>query len=268
MTTIGNPGLLDRDARPGTLGVVAIVVGVAIGAAALADWLLRGWAFIDGPALLLAFALIAVPLQQARRRALDRRIAHVLTPWAAERSLVFQPSANNPRTTPTLDKKGVLRAVMVGHVGGDPNGFLAHYSYKVQSGKHSYTVWLSVAVARFEGRSGLRLRIGPTTPLAGSGYGMFDDWHGFDTGSAEIDEEYIVETKKESDPVQVLELLDPVVLVGLIDAPLVPLIEIDNGTLFVAYGGRFGIDGGVEDLSWFERLRDEADSWGGRIHAI
>ena len=57
-------------------------------------------------------------------------------------------------------------------------------------------------------------------------------------------------------------------LVGLIDAPLVPLIEIDNGTLFVAYGGRFGIDGGVEDLAWFERLRDEADRWGGRIHAI
>jgi len=268
VTTIGSPGLLDRGARPGTLGVVAIVVGVAIGAVALADWLVRGWEFVDGPALLVALALIVIPLQQARRRALDRRIAQVLTPWAVARGLVFQPSANNPRTTPTLDKKGVLRAVMVGDVGGDPNGFLAHYSYTVQSGKHSYTVWLTVAVARFDGREGLRLRIGPTTPLAGSGYGVFDEWHGFDTGSVEVDDAYTIETKEGSDPVQVLELLDPVALVELIDVSLSPLIEIDNGTLLVAYGGRFGIDEGVEELVWFERLRDEADRWGARIHAI
>ena len=268
MATIGAPGFLARGARPGTAGVIAIAVGLVLGAAALADWLLRGWEFVDGPALLLALALIVLPLQRAHRRALDRRIACILTPWAAERGLVFQPSANNPRTTPTLDKGGVLSAVLVGPIGGDPNGFLAHYTYTVRSGKNSYVVWLTVAIARFEGREGLRLRIGPTTPLAGSGYGVFDDWHGFDTGSVEVDEAYIVETKEGSDPVQVLELLDPVVLVELIDAPLVPLIEIDNGTLLVAYGGRFGIDAGVDDLSWFELLRDEADRWGARIHAI
>ena len=45
--------------------MVAIVVGLVVGAAVLADWLLRGWGFVDGPALLLALVLIAVPLQRA-----------------------------------------------------------------------------------------------------------------------------------------------------------------------------------------------------------
>lgn len=268
MTTIGTPAFLARDARPGAAGVVAIVVGLMVGAAALADWLLRGWEFVDGPALLLALLLVAVPLQQARRRALDRRIAAVLKPWAAERGLVFQFSANNPRTTPTLDKGGVLRAVMVGHVGGDANGYLAHYTYTVSTGKNSYAVWLTVAIARFEGREGLRLRLGSKAPLAGNGFGVFDDWHGFDTGSAEVDELYTVETKEGSDPVQVLELLDPLTLSGLIDASQPPLIEIDNGTLLVAYGGRVGIDRGVDDLVWFDRLREQAAIWGARIHGI
>ncbi|MCX6411591.1 MAG: hypothetical protein NTZ81_04450 [Actinobacteria bacterium] len=46
------------------------------------------------------------------------------------------------------------------------------------------------------------------------------------------------------------------------------MIEIDNGTLLVAYAGRFGIDLGVEDLTWFDDLRAEADTWGARIQAI
>ena len=110
MTTIGTPAFFARDARPGTAGVVAIVVGLVVGAAVLADWLLRGWGFVDGPAVLLALVLIAVPLQRAHRRALERRIAAVLEPWAQERGLLFQGGAGNPETTPTLDKGGALSA--------------------------------------------------------------------------------------------------------------------------------------------------------------
>jgi hypothetical protein len=110
--------------------------------------------------------------------------------------------AGNPETTPTLDKGGALSAAMVGPIGGDPNGFLAHYVYTVRSGKNSYDVWMSVAVVRFEGREGLRLRLGPSQPLWGDTYAVFDDWHGFDTGSAEVDAAYIVETRDETDEVQ------------------------------------------------------------------
>ena len=87
-----------------------IVAGLVVGAAALAHWLLRGWGFVDGPAVLLALVLIAVPLQRAHRRALERRIAAVLEPWAEERGLLFQGGAGNPETTPTLDKGGALSA--------------------------------------------------------------------------------------------------------------------------------------------------------------
>ena len=268
MTTIGTPAFLARDARPGTAGVVAIVVGLVVGAAVLAHWLLRGWGFVDGPALLLALVLIAVPLQRAHRRALERRIAAVLEPWAQERGLLFQGGAGNPETTPTLDKGGALSAAMVGSIGGDPNGFLAHYVYTVRSGKDSYDVWMSVAVVRFEGREGLRLRLGPSQPLWGDTYAVFDDWHGFDTGSAEVDAAYIVEIRDETDEVQLLELLDPVTLAMLIDQEEPPLIEIDNGTLLVAIGGRVGIDAAVADIAWFDVLREHADAWGARIHGI
>lgn len=268
METIGTPGLLARGARPGPVGIAMIVVGAVLGAAALADWGLRGWQFWNGPAILVAAALIWFPIHSARKHALDRRIRQVLEPWARERGLLFQGGAGNPETTPTLDKGGSLSAVMVGPIGGDPNGFLAHYTYTVRSGKHSYQVWMTVAVVRFEGREGLRLRLGPSQPLWGDTYAVFDDWHGFDTGSAEVDAAYIVETRDETDEVQLLELLDPVTLAMLIEQEAPPLIEIDNGTLLVAIGGRVGVDETVADLAWFDVLREHADAWGARIHGI
>jgi hypothetical protein len=54
----------------------------------------------------------------------------------------------------------------------------------------------------------------------------------------------------------------------LIDQEAPPLIEIDNGTLLVAIGGRVGIDAAVADVAWFDVLREHADAWGTRIHAI
>jgi hypothetical protein len=36
----------------------------------------------------------------------------------------------------------------------------------------------------------------------------------------------------------------------------------------VAYGGRIGISHGMEDLAWFDRLREQADYWGARIQGI
>lgn len=268
METIGTPGLLARGARPGIVGCVMIVVGLIVGAAALADWGLREWHDWSGPAILLAIFLVSAPINRAKKSALDRRIRQVLEPWAEERGLVFQGGAGNPRTTPTLDKGGMLSAVMVGPIGGDPNGFLAHYTYTVRSGKNSYQVWMSVAVVRFEGREGLRLRLGPKQPLWGGTYGIFDDWHQFETESMEVNAAYIIETRDETDEVQLLELLDPVTLTTMLDEQAPPLIEIDNGTLLVAYAGRFGIDSGVEDLTWFNDLRAHAEAWGVRIQGI
>ena len=268
METIGTPGLLVRGARPGPLGSAMVVIGLVIGAVALVNWGLSGWQLWSGPALGLALVLVWGPISRAGSQALDRRIRRVLKPWAAERELVFQATAGNPRTTPTLDRRGTLSAVMVGAIGGDPHGFLAHYSYRVQSGKSSYLVWMTVAIARFEGREGVKVRLGPETASSGDSYGMFDGWDRFETGSAEVDAAYIVETRDGFDHVQLLELLDPVALIELIDEEVPPLIEIDNGTLLVALGGRVGIDAGVEDLAWFDRLREQADAWGARIHGI
>lgn len=266
--TIGKPGLFNRSALPGARGMALVVLGALVVAAALAVWLLGGWQFWCGPALLVGAALIALPIQRARRHALDRTIAAVLEPWGQERGLIFQPTTHNSRTTPTLDRGGQLSAVLVGAIGGDLHGFLAHYTYTVQSGKNSYTIRMSVAVARFAGREGLRLRIGAKHPLGGDSFGVFDQWHGFETGSAEVDDRYIVEAGDGHDPLQLRELLDPTVLVGLIDDETPMLVEIDHGTLLVAVGGRIGIDDGVEDLAWFDRLREEADRWGARIGGI
>jgi hypothetical protein len=228
METIGTPGFLARGARPGIVGTFLVVLGLVAGAVALADWGLRGWQAWSGPALVVAIALVWLPIRRAGSHALERRIERVLEPWGRERGLVFQAFAANPQTTPTLDRGGTLSAVLVGAIGGDPHGFLAHYVYTVRSGKNSYDVWLSVAV----------------------------------------DEGYIVETRDGHDPVQLLELLDPVALVQLIDAEEPPMVEIDNGTLLVAYGGRIGISHGMEDLAWFDRLREQADYWGARIQGI
>jgi UDP-N-acetylmuramate--alanine ligase len=82
------------------------------------------------------------------------------------------------------------------------------------------------------------------------------------------DAAYIVETRDETDEVQLLELLDPVTLAMLIDQEAPPLIEIDNGTLLVAIGGRVGVDAVVADVAWFDVLREHADAWGRRIHGI
>ena len=269
METIGKPGFLARDARPGRLGVVAIAIGLVVALAGFADWLTGGWHAWNGVAILAGLFLVGIPLQFAMRDALERRIASVLEPWAASRGLLYQGEAGNPRTTPTLDRNGLLHPALVGPIGGDPHGFLAHYMYMIHSGSTSYQAWMSVAVVRFEGREGLRLRLCRSVDsIWGDSFGVFDDWHGFATGSAEVDDQYTIETRDGNDPVQLRELLDPVALTSLIDEELTPLIEIDDGTLLVAFGGRIGIDPGVEDLAWFDRLRDEADRWGQRIQGI
>lgn len=269
METIGKPGFLARDARPGALGLIAISIGLVAAAGGLYVWLTAGWRFWNGPAILAGLFLVGVPLQFAMRDALERRIASVLEPWAASRGLIYQGEAGNPQTTPTLARKGRLHPALVGPIGGDPHGFLAHYMYMIHSGSKSYQAWMTVAVVRFDGREGLRLRLCRTfDSIWGDSFGFFDDWHGFATGSAEVDDQYTIETRDGSDPVQMRELLDPVALTSLIDHELAPLIEIDNGTLLVAFGGRIGIDSGVEDLAWFDRLRDEADRWGRRIQGI
>lgn len=266
MQTIGTVGLFDRDARPGALGLLISLAGVLLVAGALAWWALAGWTFGTGPALMVGAAVAIVPFQQARRHAQARRNERVLTAWGAERGLVFQASAGNPAATPTLKQKGLLAPVLVGPIGGDPNGFLAHYTYMRSSGKHRYAVNMTLAVVRFTGRDGLRVRISTET-WADPG-GLFDDWKGFDTASAEVDERFRIEVREGHDPLQVLELLDPVALTGLLDTDPQPAVEIDEGVLVVAIGGHVGISPGVEDLAWFEVLRAQADAWGARIAGV
>ena len=266
MQTIGAVGVLDRDARPGPLGLVVGLVGVLLVAGALGWWASAGWAFGTGPLLMVGAVLAVGPFQRAHRHAQARRTERVLTAWGAERGLVFQASADNPRSTPTLKEKGLLAPVLVGAIGGDPNGFLAHYTYVRSNGKNQYTVRMSLAVVRFADRDGLRVRISTAT-WADPG-GLFDDWKGLDTASAEVDERFRIEVREGHDPVQVLELLDPVALTGLLDTDPQPALEIDEGVLVVVIGGHVGITPGVEDLAWFEVLRAQADLWGARIAGV
>lgn len=266
METIGQVGVSDPEARPGPWGVVAAGAGVGLVLSALAWWLVAEWAFWSGPALMAGAAAAIGPFQWARRNAQNRRNQRVLTAWGGPRGLAYAPGVDNPSTTPLLRRKGALRPALVGPVGGDPHGVLAHYTYSVSSGKNRYDVKLSLALARFAGRDGLRVVVRDGEQFGFEG--LFDDWAAFETQSAEVDGRFEIEVREGHDPVQVTELLDPVVLASLLEADLHPLVEVDQGTLVVAIGGHVGLDPGVEDLAWFEFLRARADQWGARIAGI
>lgn len=265
MNTIGRPRPFDRSSRPGWVGRIVIVVGVVVIATTLLDMVRFGQGDLDIWLLTGAGIVILVTFGLAFERAVHQRIRRVLTPWAEERGLVFVGSVDNPRTTPLLRKKGKLTAAMTGPVGGDPEGLLAHYSYTVQHGKTSTTYWFSVALARFDGREGLRVRVFPTSARLAE---WFDGWSLFDTKSLEIDERFKVEAAAGHDPLQVTELLDPVTLLQLLEEPVPPIVEIDDGTLMVAMRGRVGVDAGVADLELFDHLRTHADAWRARIDRI
>jgi hypothetical protein len=266
MQTIGRVGALDPEARPGALGLALAAAGAVLVAAGLGWWLAVEWSFWNGPVIVAGAAVATLPFRAARRRAQARRTEAVLTAWGAERGLVYQAEAGNPRTTPLLRRKGLLGPVLVGPVGGDPHGALGHYTYTVGSGKDRQTVKLSLAMARFEGRDGLRvlIRDGEQVGLEG----LFDDWGAFETQSAEVDDRFQVEVRDGHDPVQVTELLDPVVLAALLASEAHPVVEIDEGTLLVHVGGHIGLDPGAEDLALFDLLREQADLWGGRVAGI
>ena len=266
METIGQVGVSDPEARPGPWGVVVAGAGAGLLLSALVWWLMADWAVWSGPALLGGAALAVGPFKWARRNAQARRNREVLTAWGAPRGLAYAPGVDNPSTTPLLRRKGGLGPALVGSLGGDPQGVLAHYTYAVGSGKNRYEVKLSLAIARFAGREGLRVAVRDDAHDALGG--VFDDWSAFETQSAEVDDRFEIEVREGHDPVQVTELLDPVVLTSLLEADLHPLVEIDQGTLVVAIGGHVGLDPGVEDLAWFEFLRARADQWGERIAGI
>lgn len=266
METIGHVGASDPAARPGPGGLAVAALGAGLVLLALGWWLLAAWAFWTGPALLVGAAVAVGPFRWARRNAQDRHTRRVLTAWGGERGLSFAPGAGNPSTTPLLRRKGGLGPALVGSVGGDPHGVLAHYTYSVGSGKNRYDVKMSVAMARFAGREGLRVAVRDDAQDALGG--VFDDWSAFETQSAEVDDRFEIEVREGHDPVQVTELLDPVVLASLLEADLHPLVEVDQGTLVVAIGGHVGLDPGVEDLAWFDFLRARADQWGARIAGI
>jgi hypothetical protein len=266
METIGQVSVSDPEARPGPRGIVVAGAGAGLILSALVWWLMADWAFWSGPALLGGAALLVGPFQWARRNAQRRRNRDVLTAWGGPRGLAYAPGAGNPSTTPLLKRKGGLGPALVGSVGGDPQGVLAHYTYTVGSGKNQHTVKLSVAMARFEGRDGLRVVVRDGWQVGFEG--LFDDWSAFETQSAEVDDRFEIEVREGHDPVQVTELLDPVVLASLLAGEQHPLVEVDAGTLVVAIGGHVGIDPGVEDLAWFEFLRARADQWGARIAGI
>ena len=253
-------------ARPGVRGAIVSVVGAVMLVTGIVGAFTLEWAFWMGPSMLVGAGLAYAPWHMARGRAQARRTERVLTAWGAERGLVYQRTTGNPRTTPALKKGGGITHVLVGEIGGDPQGFLAHYTYHEGSGKNRVAVQLSLAVARFEGREGLRVRICPQE-WRGSG-GIFDDWKDFASSSVEVDERYAIEAREGHDPVQVLELLDPVTMASLLDTAIQPVVEIDEGTLLIMVGGHVGISPGVDDLAWFDLLRAQADTWGARIAGI
>jgi len=265
METIGRPRVFDRTSRPGWVGRIVIVIGIVVIATTLLDIVRFGQGGLDLWLLVGASMAILVTFAIAYERAVHQRVRRVLTPWGEARGLHFVGAVDNPRTTPLLRKKGKLSAAMTGPIGGDPEGLLAHYAYTVQHGKNSTTYWFSVALARFSGREGLRVRVFPTSARLAE---WFDGWSVFDTKSLEIDERFKVEVAAGHDPLQVTELLDPVTLLRLLEEPVPPIVEIADGMLVIAMRGRVGIDAGVADLELFDHLRAHADAWRARIDGV
>lgn len=265
MTTIGKPRLRDGVSQSGLVPRILMIGGVIVLATTILDLVRFGWGDLDAWLLALGGMLILGPLAYGYERAVRNRIRRVLTPWAEERGLVFVGSIDNPRTTPLLRKKGKLTAAMRGPVGGDPEGLLAHYSYTVSHGKSSTTYWFSIALARFEGRQGLQVRVFPTSARLAE---WFDGWDLFDTTSLEIDERFKVEVADDHDPLQVTELLDPLTLLHLLEEPVPPIVEIADATMVIAMRGRIGIDSAVADLALLDHLRDRADEWRARIDDV
>lgn len=266
METIGKVKAGDPESRPGRRGLIVVGVGVAIVVSAPFAWWLAGWPFWLAPLFLIGLIAIIAPIQTARRNAQQRRSRTVLTGWGESRGLTYQARVAKPATTPLLARRGVLAPALVGSIGGDPRGVLAHYTYWVPAGESQRAVNISLALARFERRDGLRVVVRDGDPLKLGG--AFDDWSPFATQSAEVDDRFEVEVREGHDPVQVTELLDPAALASLLEGDRQPMVEIDQGTLVVAIRGHVGIDRGVEDLAWFDVLRARADEWGARIAGI
>lgn len=266
MPSTPTSAIWSSDARPGPAGLLVTVGGALVLGAGVLGWLAIGWSWWNGPAVLVGIAMATLPTQRARRHALERRFRAVLEPWAASRGLAFVGGMANPGTTPTLARRGTLSAAMRGPVGGDPDGALAHYVYTIRVGKSSYPVWLTVAIARVPTGDDLRLRIVREEQQQGlGGLGLFDDWHAHETVSAEVDDAYAIELGEGHDPLRIAELLDPVALRDLVDAGDA-IIEIDHGTLLLAYGGRLGLDDG--DLALLDELRALAGVWGARVAGV
>lgn len=264
MQTIGQVGVLSRDARPGLLGLLVSAASLIVLALALLQWLTAGWHPLVGVGLMAGAAGAVGPFQRARRDAQTRRAQRILTAWGAERGLAYQGEVGHPRATPTLDRSALLGPALIGPVGGDEHGVVGHYTYWVKSGKHRYPVPMSVALARIPGHGDLRVTIRESGPGDGR---LFDDWKPFATASAEVDERFHIEIGEGADPVLVTELLDPVVLLSMLEGGFHPVVEFSGDWLLVAIGGHAGITDGVEDLAWFDRLREWADVWAARVRA-
>jgi hypothetical protein len=265
--TIGRPRQLDRAALPGRLGAPVSLVGLVILVAAAAWWWGRGWDPLVGLVLFAGGALLATPFGIARRRAQRLRIERVLAAWGRERGLLLVDRHGNPGGTPLLSSRGLLGPVLLGPVGGDPHGLLGHYAFTVRSGTTTYQAPYTVAIARFEGREGLCVRIHESILQSGPA-AVLDDWAPFPTASAEIHERFAIEVRDGHDPVLVAELLDPVALRDLLEEEVAVAVEIDNGVLVLSVGGHVGVTEGVEDLAWLDVLRERADRWGERIARV
>lgn len=266
METIGLVRAGDPEARPGRRGLIVVGTGIAMVALAPLAWWLAGWPFWLAPLFPIGLILIIAPIQTARRCAQQRRNRAVLTAWGEPRGLAYKARVPKLATTPLLMRRGVIAPALIGSIGGDPQGILAHYTFWVPSGESQRAVKVSLALAGFAGLDGLRIVIRDGDPLKMGG--AFDDWSSFDTESAAVNERFEIEVREGHDPAQITELLDPMTLVSLLEGDRDLMIEIDQGTLVVAIRGHVGIDPGVEDLNWFDVLRARADEWGARIAGI
>jgi hypothetical protein len=259
--SIGQPGLLDPEARPGPGGLASMAIGVLLAVGAVVLVATGGDLLWIVLALVAAPLLIAVPVATARERARRLRLARLLPGWASAHGLVFRGRVPAVPATPLLRlPQSELTGAMEGPIADDPVALLAHHSWVGRQGRAQVAFWSSIAVVRLDDADGVRLRVGLQLPRWGGG-AWLDGWTTAAGSGLGTDVAWQVELGEGHDPVRTAALLDALRGSGLLADEQPPLVEIDDGVLVVAYSGRVGVDAGMEDLVWFERLRDRAETW-------
>jgi len=248
------PAYVDRAGR------IAIAVGFGLALVAITAVLAVGWQPFSALGLIIGTLLVIGFALRAFRRARLCRLERALEAWGRPRGFLFVERHGNPSATPLLRRTGLLGPALIGPVGGDPHGLLAHCRTTLVDGRDDRDGDpFSVAIARLSRIDGLGLRIGVHQQWTAN---ALDDWHRLPTESLEIDERFVIEVRAGQDQVRVRSLLEPGVLAAMLEDDAAIGVEIEDGWLVVWQRGNVDPSEGV---ARFERLLAQAARWERRL---